>query len=66
MIIWSSCEEEMPGSVGEYLICYEVFGYQHIDIGYIEDEEFMIKIGDDYCEVVGATHWAELNKPWQK
>jgi len=62
MISWNSCAEEMPSTVGDYLICYEAFGYQYIDIGYITDDEFMIKIDDGYVEV-NATHWAELNKP---
>lgn len=62
MINWKSCAEEMPSTVADYLICYEVFGYQYIDIAYITDDEFMIKVDDAYVEV-NATHWAELNKP---
>lgn len=64
MINWNRCEDKMPDTVGDYLICYELFGYQYVDIAYIEDDVFMIPCNDgETCPVEYPTHWTELNKP---
>lgn len=65
MIVWSSCEEGMPGP-GEYLICHEVYGYQYITVAVVEEDVFLIQDDDSSYEVDCPTHWAELKKPWQK
>lgn len=64
MITWNRCKDIMPDTVGEYLVAFESFGYQNIEIAYIEDDVFMVLGSDDeYCAVQHPTHWSELNKP---
>lgn len=64
MITWNRCADIMPNTVGEYLVVFESFGYQNIEIAYIEDDVFMVLgSNDEYCEVQEPTHWSELNKP---
>lgn len=61
MIIWNSCKDVMPDTVGEYLISYDYLGRQYLDIAYIEDDVFVIDDKEEQPENV--THWSELNKP---
>lgn len=64
MITWNRCEDFMPDTVGEYLVVWNNFGYQNIEIAYIEDDVFMVLgSNDEYCAVANPTHWSELNKP---
>lgn len=63
MINWISCADKMPDTVGDYLICYERFGYQLIGIAYIEDDEFVSSEDGGAVCVFNATHWSDLNKP---
>lgn len=64
MIDWISCADRMPDTVGEYLVVWNNFGYQNIEIAYIEDDVFMVLGSDnEYCGVQCPTHWSELNKP---
>lgn len=64
MITWNRCEDVMPDTVGDYLICYELFDYQFIEIAYITDDKFttVTKEGEP-VPVENPTHWSKLNKP---
>lgn len=64
MINWTRCTDAMPDTVGEYLVCYEILGHQHISIAYINDDVFEVfDIQGDHYELQEPTHWSELNKP---
>lgn len=64
MINWISCEDKMPDTVGDYLVVWNCFGYQNIEIAYITDDVFMVLGSDnEYYPVHEPTHWSELNKP---
>lgn len=67
MINWTSVKDVMPDTVGDYLICYELFGYQCIEIAYITDDKFIIATNEgEAVEVEHPTHWVALNKPQQE
>ena len=64
MINWTRCKDAMPDTVGEYLVCYEILGHQHISIAYISDDVFeVLDIQGDHYEIQEPTHWSDLNKP---
>lgn len=67
MINWTSVKDAMPATVGEYLVCYEIIGDQHISIAYISDDIFEVfDIQGDHYEIQEPTHWCELNLPVSK
>lgn len=68
MIDWISVKDQMPDTVGSYLISFLCHtGKESIDIAYIEDDVFKVwdeRYGED-IEIHDVTHWAHITYPSQ-